>query len=71
MKLKRLWRNHSLTIYSFALGVVLFARGISYVWPLDEERLFDIFTSLGVGLLTIAILYTLAGVSRETNKPED
>jgi len=71
MNLKRLWLRHSLTFYSFALGVGLFAWGISYVWPLDEERLFDIFSGLGVGLLTVALFYTLAGVSRETNKPED
>jgi hypothetical protein len=40
------------------------------VWPLEPDRWFDLLTGLGSDLGAVALFYTLAGISKEVNKPE-
>jgi hypothetical protein len=41
------------------------------VWPLENDRWFDIWSGLGAGTLTVALFNFLSGPLREKNKPED
>jgi polyferredoxin len=62
----RLWRDHSLTIILGAAGVALL------LWAFQHEpgNWFDLWMTLGGGLLTVALFYAAAGFLRERNKPE-
>ena len=62
-----LWRDHSLTIVCAASGVAL----TLLAWCFDEGRLFDTILGLSMGLLTVALFYSLAGALTEKNKPEE
>jgi hypothetical protein len=37
----------------------------------QHSRWFDLWLSLGAGILTVALFYSLAGPLRERNRPED
>jgi hypothetical protein len=41
-----------------------------FVWPLEPDRWFDIFSGIGAGLGTVAVMNWLAGPFYERNKPE-
>lgn len=62
-----LWRDHSLTIISTALGVGFLAIAI----PFREGTTFDVVSGMGHAALSIALLGALSGPFRERNKPED
>jgi thiol:disulfide interchange protein len=68
---KRLWRDHSLSIILTAIGVTFVGVAVWLVWPVSRDRWFDIASGLGLGTLTVALFYGLAGCFRERNKPED
>ena len=65
--MSRLWRNHSLTIVCWLTG----AAGTVLAWCFDEGRLFDTILGLSMGLVTVALFYSLAGALTEKNKPEE
>jgi hypothetical protein len=69
-RVRRIWRDHSLTIILsiVALGSTVIA--VSFVWPLSPDRWFDLFSGIGAGFLTIAGFNWLSGPFRERNKPE-
>ena len=64
---RRLWRDHSLTISAWSLGIL----AVAYAFRLEPGQWFDLWLTLGGGLLTVALFYTMAGSLRERNKPED
>ncbi len=68
--LKRFCRDHSLTIILTILGVTSTGIGMWFVWPLEPDRWFDIFSGIGAGLGTVAVMNWLAGPFYERNKPE-
>lgn len=68
--LSKYWRDHSLTIFLTLLGIVCTVVGIWYVWPLDNDRKFDLWTGAGLGIGIIALFNWLSGPLREKNKPE-
>jgi thiol:disulfide interchange protein len=65
------WRDHSLTIVLTLLGLLLTGLGVWHVWPLENDRWFDIWSGLGAGTLTVALFNWLSGPLRERNKPEE
>lgn len=64
-------RQHSLTLELLALGIALTAVGVWFVWPLEKDRWFDIFSGLGAGCATVALMNILSWGARETVRPED
>jgi thiol:disulfide interchange protein len=68
---RQCWRDHSLNIVLTTIGLVAVAVAMWLVWPLSVERWFDILSGLGIGCLTVALFYGLAGRFRERNKPEE
>ena len=63
----RLWREHSLTIVLWAIGIPLTAAA----WLLEPGKGFDTILSLGAGVLTVALFYTASNFLREVAKPEE
>lgn len=61
-----LWRDHSLTIVLAAIGAGTLAFAFLF-----EEKLWDLFSGLGQGVLTGALVFWLSRYFRETAKPED
>ena len=68
--MNRFWHDHSLSIILTILGLMLTAAGVWYVWPLDEDRIWDLLTGAGLGVGIIALYSWLSGPFRERNKPE-
>jgi zinc transporter ZupT len=68
---KRIWRNHSLTVVLTAMGIGLTALALCFVWPLEPDRWFDIFSGFGSGVLTVALFNWLSGPLVEKNAPEE
>jgi hypothetical protein len=62
-----LWRDHSLTITCWVIGVLFMV----LAWMFDEGKMFDTLLTIGGGVLTVALFYTLAGPLHERNKPEE
>ena len=67
---KRLWRNHSLTVVLTSLGIGLTALAVWIVWPLEQDRWFDLISGFGAGTLTVALFNWLSGPWWR-NKPEE
>jgi len=65
----RWWRDHSLTLVLGALGAIML--GVAFTFESHEARLFDLWLSLGSGVLTVALFYFLSQFFREKAKPED
>jgi hypothetical protein len=64
----RLWRDHSLTIILWAIGLTLTA--LAFFWEPGSWG-WDLFMTFGGGCSTVALFYSLAGCFRERNKPEE
>lgn len=65
------WRDHSLTIIVWAIGIGLTGWAIWLIWPLEPKDWFDVLTGLGAGVLTVALFNVLSGPFREVNKPDE
>lgn len=61
-----MWRNHSLTIVLTVIG----AATLAFAW-FFEDKWWDLFSGLGQGTLTGALVFWLSRYFRETAKPED
>jgi len=61
-----LWRDHSLTIVLALTGA-----GTLAFASLFEDRLWDLFSGLGQGILTTGLVFWSSRYFRETAKPED
>ena len=63
----KFWQDHSLTVVMAVIGVALTA----FAFAFEPGRTFDLFLGLGIGLLTVAMLFFLSQFFREKAKPED
>ena len=62
----RYWRDHSLTIVLWSVGLLFLAAAFCF----EPGQVFDFLLGLGHGAITVALFNTLAGPLRERNKPE-
>ncbi len=65
--LTKLWRAHSLTIVLTIIGTA--CMGIAHTY--DEGKGFDTWIGLGHDILGAVLVFALAGILHERNKPED
>jgi hypothetical protein len=65
----KFWRDHSLTIVLGILGTIGIL--VAFTYESSEARMFDLWLSLGSGVLTVALFYFLSQFFREKAKPED
>jgi hypothetical protein len=65
------WRDHSLTIVSWAITLSFYGFGRLYAKDRWDHQDYDFVMNLGHATFSIAILYTLSWFAREKTKPED